>query len=47
MIVDGGMTVNKQFMQMQADLFGKIIEVRKLDTCWGVAKGVLTAAKAQ
>lgn len=32
-------------MQMQADLFGKDIEVRPLDTCWGVAKGVLTALK--
>lgn len=42
-IVDGGMTQNKEFMQTQADLFGKEIEVRTLDTCWGVAKGVLTA----
>lgn len=28
---------------MQADMFNKQIEVRSLDTCWGVAKGVLTA----
>ena len=29
---------------MQADILkGKTIEVRELDTCWGVAKGVLVA----
>ena len=43
-IVDGGMAANSKFMQTQADMFeGKIIEVRELDTCWGVAKGVLVA----
>ena len=42
-IVDGGMTKNKEFMQLQADLFQKEIEVRTLDTCWGAAKGVLSA----
>lgn len=31
-------------MQLQADTFkGKKIEVKELDTCWGVAKGVLIA----
>jgi hypothetical protein len=30
---------------MQADMFDKEIEVRTLDTCWGVAKGVMKAAK--
>jgi len=39
------MTSNPWLMQMQADIFGKIIEVRQLDTCWGVAKGVLASAK--
>ena len=29
-------------MQSQANLFNKEIEVRSLDTCWGVAQGVLT-----
>lgn len=43
-IVDGGMSKNPKFMQMQADLFKKEIEVRTLDTCWGVAKGVLAAS---
>lgn len=42
-VVDGGMTVNEEFMQCQANLFNKEIEVRSLDTCWGVAKGVLTS----
>ena len=27
-------------MQMQADMFNKQIEVRSLDTCWGVANCV-------
>lgn len=44
-IVDGGMTANKQLMQMQADMFGKEVEVRSIDTCWGVAKGVLTSTQ--
>jgi hypothetical protein len=30
---------------MQADMFGKEIEARSLDTCWGAAKGVTTTAK--
>lgn len=34
-------------MQMQADMFGIQIEVRSLDTCWGVAKGVLTSQKKE
>ncbi len=42
---DGGMTINKPFMQAQADILGKEIIVRERDTCWGVAKGVLTALK--
>ena len=43
-VVDGGMTINKNFMQLQADTFkGKQIKVRELDTCWGVAKGVLVS----
>ena len=37
------MTANPIFMQMNADLFKKHVEVCELDTCWGVAKGVLTA----
>lgn len=41
--VDGGMTANKSFMQLQADTFNKTVIVRELDTCWGVAKGVLLA----
>jgi glycerol kinase len=40
---DGGMTVNARLMQSQADLLGKTLIVRERDTCWGVAKGVLTA----
>lgn len=28
-------------MQFQADVFNKIVRVSELDTCWGVAKGVL------
>jgi hypothetical protein len=28
-------------MQFQADLFNKKIRISGLDTCWGVAKGVL------
>jgi hypothetical protein len=36
------MTVNKNFMQFQADTFNKNIIVGQKDTCWGVAKGVLT-----
>lgn len=46
-IVDGGMTANKALMQMQADMFGKQIGVRSLDTCWGVAKGVMTSLGIQ
>lgn len=40
-VADGGMTKNKEFMQLQADAFNKKIIVSELDTCWGVAKGVL------
>jgi glycerol kinase len=40
---DGGMTVNTALMQTQADLLAKTLVVRERDTCWGVAKGVLTA----
>lgn len=40
---DGGMTVNAALMQTQADLLGKTLVIRERDTCWGVAKGVLTA----
>jgi glycerol kinase len=40
--VDGGMTKNMKFMQFQADMISKTINVRERDTCWGVAKGVLT-----
>jgi glycerol kinase len=40
---DGGMTVNTALMQAQSDLLGKTLVVRERDTCWGVAKGVLTA----
>lgn len=40
---DGGMTVNHRLMQAQSDLLGKAIMVRERDTCWGVAKGVLTS----
>lgn len=36
------MTVNAALMQSQADLLGKTLVVRERDTCWGVAKGVLT-----
>ena len=36
------MTINSHFMQGQADVLGKTIEVRERDTCWGVARGVLT-----
>jgi hypothetical protein len=28
-------------MQLQSNVFGKSVRVRELDTCWGVAKGVL------
>lgn len=35
------MTENKQFMQLQANVLNKKIEVRAIDTSWGVAKGVL------
>lgn len=40
---DGGMTANHKLMQAQSDLLGKAIVVRERDTCWGVAKGVLTS----
>lgn len=30
-------------MQLQADVYGKNVHVRELDTCWGVAKGVLVS----
>ena len=42
-LADGGMTSNPLFMQMNSNMFGKHVEVCELDTCWGVAKGVLTA----
>lgn len=38
---DGGMTVNPQLMQLQADLLNTRVTVCRLDTCWGVAKGVM------
>lgn len=41
-LADGGMTSNPMFMQMQANTFNKVLEVRQLDTCWGVSKGVFT-----
>lgn len=41
--VDGGMAVNSKLMQAQADLLNKNILIRERDTCWGVAKGVLTS----
>lgn len=44
---DGGMTVNARLMQTQADLLGKTLVVRERDTCWGVAKGVLTALEVE
>jgi glycerol kinase len=44
---DGGMTVNHRFMQVQADILRKNITVRERDTCWGVAKGVLTSCNEQ
>jgi len=37
------MTANRQFMQLQADTFNKKVFVSELDTCWGVAKGVLVS----
>jgi hypothetical protein len=37
------MSTNNQFMQLQADTFNKKIIVKELDTCWGVAKGVLVS----
>lgn len=46
-IVDGGLCQNRQFMQMNADLFNKEIEVRTLDTCWGVAKGAIKSSGMQ
>jgi glycerol kinase len=41
--VDGGMTANPAFLQAQADLLNKKVTHRERDTCWGVAKGVLTS----
>ena len=41
--VDGGMTRNKKLMQHQSDLIDKTLIIRQRDTCWGVAKGVLTS----
>lgn len=40
---DGGMTKNYKLMQLQANLLHKDMIVRERDTCWGVAKGVLTS----
>jgi hypothetical protein len=40
------MTANREFMQLQADTFNKVI-VSSLDTCWGVAKGVLINKKVE
>jgi hypothetical protein len=37
------MTINSRFMQAQADILSKTITNRERDTCWGVAKGVLTS----
>jgi glycerol kinase len=45
--VDGGMTVNREFMQLQADTFNKKVIASELDTCWGVAKGVLVSKKIE
>lgn len=42
---DGGATANPQLMQLQADLLNRDVVVCKLDTCWGVAKGVIRALK--
>lgn len=42
---DGGMTVNPQLMQLQADLLNTKVVVCRLDTCWGVAKGVMRSLK--
>ena len=44
---DGGMTANHKFMQVQSDILKKIITVRERDTCWGVAKGVLTSCNEE
>jgi hypothetical protein len=41
------MTVNREFMQLQADTFNKKVIVSELDTCWGVAKGVLVSKKIE
>jgi glycerol kinase len=40
---DGGMTRNTKMMQSQCDLLNKRLVHRERDTCWGVAKGVLTS----
>lgn len=40
---DGGMTKNPRLMQHQSDVINKPVTVRERDTCWGVAKGVLTS----
>lgn len=40
---DGGMTRNQNLMQKQCDLLNKKLIHRERDTCWGVAKGVLTS----
>jgi hypothetical protein len=41
------MTANREFMQLQADTFNKKVIVSSLDTCWGVAKGVLINKKVE
>ena len=41
------MTVNHEFMQLQADTFNKKVIASELDTCWGVAKGVLLSKKIE
>ena len=40
---DGGMTKNSQLMQQQSHLINKNLIIRERDTCWGVAKGVLSS----
>ena len=41
------MTKNHRLMQHQSDLLNKAVKARQRDTCWGVAKGVLTSLGIQ
>ena len=43
LFVDGGMTANPALMQAQCSLLSRMVTVHERDTCWGVAKGVLTS----